>query len=74
MPVALGLLVVVIYCLLEFVQGVHLLDSLVVFAIDGHVVGDVAILDGLLELDICAGEQDIALFLTRVRVTLTCCL
>lgn len=39
-PVSLGLLVVVILVLLKFIELMHRLQPIVIFAVDGHVIGD----------------------------------
>jgi hypothetical protein len=73
-PVALGLLVVVVLVLFEFVELVDGLESVIVLAVDGHVVGDGFVLRDLLQLDSRADQQHAALFLGRGRSTLTCSL
>ena len=50
MPIPLGFGVVVILILFKFVKLVHFLETIVVFAVDGHVVGDVFFLGDVLEL------------------------
>ena len=51
-----------------------LLETIVVFAIDGEVGGNGFVLSDLLKLDVGSVHQSLALFLGRGRDTLTCSL
>lgn len=74
MPIPFSFGIVVILILFEFVELMGLLESIIIFAINGHVTGNGLILGDLLEFDVGSDHESVALFLNGWMGTLTCSL